>query len=53
MGSSSTRHETKEEDVETKKENVEAKKEKKAKKEDVEAKKIYLKFIKLIKLIEK
>lgn len=39
MGSSSTRHETKEEDIETRKENAEAKKEKKAKKEDVEAKK--------------
>ena len=39
MGSSSTCHETKKEDVETNKEDVETKKEKKAKKENVEAKK--------------
>ena len=39
MGSSSTCHETKKEDVKTNKEDVETKKEKKAKKENVEAKK--------------
>ena len=39
MGSSSTCHETKKEDVETNKEDVETKKEKKAKKENIEAKK--------------
>ena len=39
MGSSSTCHETKKEDVETNKEDAETKKEKKAKKENVEAKK--------------